>query len=84
MPRRKHKGCGLGSAPGDVRRAIDDCIGSKSECIVTVLESAAQSARETADHVASNWQDRKMARAWTGIANDIDRTAQRVKGKLPF
>lgn len=85
---RKRKGHGrkrgLGAKMISISREIDECIGGEPECVVKVLEAAAEASRDTAEHLRSNWQDRKMAKSWDRIATKLEKTAVQVKRELPF
>ena len=63
---------------------IDRCIGQEPECILRVLDAASHAARETADHLRSNWQERRMARSWDKIARVVESAHSKVKRELPF
>ena len=69
---------------GDIQSEIDECIASKPECIVKVLDHAADSAIKTAEHVRTNWQDARAARAWTRISLIIGQASRKVEREFPF
>lgn len=81
---KRHRKRRLGANIREISREIDECVGSTPECIVEVLEASVRAARETASHVAENWQDRRMAGRWHKIADRIATTAAKVKRELPF
>lgn len=84
MAKKRKKKRSLRGFLGSIHTEIDNCIGSKPECVVEVLDAAAKAAGETADHLRSNWQDKSSAKAWDRIANEIYNTSRKVKKELPF
>jgi hypothetical protein len=53
------------------------------ECgLELVLDAIAEICHGKADHVASAWQDREMARAWTRAAKAIEHAVARAAIKL--
>ncbi len=61
----------------DLERMID------RQGLAAVCDMLAQICHEKADHIASNWQDRALAREWTVCARAIDRAAGAARGRLP-
>ena len=64
--------------PQKIHKLVDDEIGSAPESIVIFAEALAQAAYETSSHVASNWQDKRMAKVWEKIAKEYDRTTSKI------
>jgi hypothetical protein len=84
MKKKSRKRPSMGRFLGDIQQEVNECIGSKPECIVKVLDSAADAAILTAQHVRENWQDNHMARAWERISVIIGQASRKVERELPF
>lgn len=46
--------------------------------LIRVLESLARIASEKADHVQTNWQDRKLAVLWEGASTKLASLASKI------
>ena len=67
----------------DIEKHVDQWVGERPEAVEEVLDALATAVRETADHVASTWQDRQMAKAWEKVAGIIDRCRASVNRNKP-
>lgn len=43
--------------------------------VTGLLEALARVARDKAEHVQTNWQDRSLAKRWNTLANQFDNMA---------
>jgi hypothetical protein len=67
----------------EIRKYVDLCIGSRPETVFELLDAMVTAMHETADHLASNWQDRRTSAVWTKAAMALDKGAARVAELLP-
>lgn len=68
----------------DIRKAIDDMVGSNPDTVADILEALALACEETADHVAINWQDRRGCESWLKIAGKIHDTLTYFEHNKPY
>jgi hypothetical protein len=70
--------------PMQISKLVYDETGSRPEAFVDFLDSLAESAFETSEHLQTNWQDRDAAKQWMKIANAIVRASVYTKDNVPF
>jgi hypothetical protein len=62
----------------ELKRLIDNEIGSRPEAIEDILEAVSESIYKTAEHLRGNWQDEKAARAWEAASEVIEQARIKV------
>jgi hypothetical protein len=62
----------------ELKRLIDNEIGSRPEAIEDILEAVSESIYKTAEHLRYNWQDEKAAKAWEAASAVIEQARIKV------
>jgi len=68
----------------EIKAFVNRETGSRPEAVCEVLAAAEIEAYDIADHLRSDWQDRRSAQAWERIARAIARAHGKCKTNLPF
>lgn len=65
-------------------RLVDDEIGSRPEAAIDFLYAVAVALGLTAQHLAENWQDRAMAKAWDKCREKVETAMHYVDENAPI
>lgn len=68
----------------EIRKCVGEELGSKPENFCQFFEALSEEAYEIADHLRSNWQDARSARAWDNFARWLSRQQESCRKKLPL